>query len=65
MLASRRHTRRVENLMANAGCSRSCEQKRKFKATTSFRHDLPFAPNLLEQQFEPTAPNQQWLVAIT
>jgi len=42
-----------------------CKQKRKFKATTNSRHGLPVAPNLLEQQFKPTAPNQQWLVDIT
>jgi transposase InsO family protein len=42
-----------------------CKQKRKFKATTNSRHALPVAPNLLEQQFKPTAPNQQWLVDIT
>jgi transposase InsO family protein len=42
-----------------------CKQKRRFKATTNSRHDLPVAPNLLEQRFEPTAPNQQWLVDIT
>lgn len=42
-----------------------CKQKRKFKATTNSRHDLPVAPNLLEQRFEPTAPDQQWLVDIT
>jgi putative transposase len=42
-----------------------CKQKRRFKATTNSRHDLPVAPNLLEQRFDPTAPNQQWLVDIT
>lgn len=42
-----------------------CKQNRKFKATTNSRHDFPVAPNLLEQRFEPTAPNQQWLVDIT
>jgi putative transposase len=38
-----------------------CKQKRKFTATTNSRHELPVAPNL-EQQFNPTVPNQQWLV---
>ena len=42
-----------------------CKQKRKFKATTNSCHDFPVAPNLLEQRFEPTAPNQQWLVDST
>ena len=42
-----------------------CKQKRRFKATTNSRHDLPVEANLLEQRFDPTAPNQQWLVDIT
>ncbi len=42
-----------------------CKQKRKFKATTNSQHDLPVAPNLLEQCFEPVAPNETWLVDIT
>ena len=42
-----------------------CKQKRKFKTTTNSCHDFPVAPNLLEQRFEPTVPNQQWLVDIT
>jgi transposase InsO family protein len=42
-----------------------CKQKRKFKATTNSRHDLPVAPNLLEQRFDPTVPNQAWSVDIT
>jgi len=43
-----------------------CKQKRKFKATTDSRHNLPIAPNLLEQRFdETTAPNQVWVADIT
>lgn len=42
-----------------------CRQKRKFKATTNSKHDLPVAPNLLEQRFESTAPNQTWVTDIT
>jgi putative transposase len=38
-----------------------CKQKRKFKATTNSNHTLPVAPNLLEQKFTATAPNQVWL----
>lgn len=37
-----------------------CKQKRKYKATTNSNHSLPVAPNLLNQTFEPTAPNQVW-----
>lgn len=42
-----------------------CKQKRKFKATTNSNHTLPVAPNLLEQKFMATAPNQIWLTDIT
>lgn len=38
---------------------------RKFKATTNSRHGLPVAPNLLEQDFSATAPNQKWVGDIT
>lgn len=38
---------------------------RKFKATTNSRHGLPVAPNLLEQGFSATAPNQKWVGDIT
>ncbi|WP_251301873.1 IS3 family transposase [Escherichia coli] len=33
-----------------------CKQKRKFRATTNSNHNLPVAPNLLNQTFAPTAP---------
>jgi len=42
-----------------------CKQKRKFKATTDSKHTLPVAENLVNQQFEATAPNQIWLSDIT
>lgn len=42
-----------------------CKQKRKFKATTNSNHSLPVAPNLLEQNFAATAPNQVWVSDIT
>ena len=38
---------------------------RKFKATTNSKHDLPVAPNLLQQDFTATAPNQKWVGDIT
>ena len=38
-----------------------CIQKKKYKATTDSKHNLPVAANLLNQQFEATAPNQIWL----
>jgi len=42
-----------------------CKQVKKFKATTYSKHSLPVAENLLEQQFEATAPNEIWLSDIT
>jgi putative transposase len=42
-----------------------CIQKKKYKATTDSKHNLPVAANLLNQQFEATAPNQIWLSDIT
>jgi putative transposase len=42
-----------------------CAQKKKYKATTNSKHNLPVAVNLLDQQFEATAPNQVWLSDIT
>lgn len=38
---------------------------RKYKATTHSNHTLPVAPNLLEQDFSATAPNQKWVSDIT
>jgi transposase InsO family protein len=54
---------RIDRLRRELGLR--CKQKRRFKATTNSRHDLPVEANLLEQRFNPTAPNQQWLVDIT
>ena len=42
-----------------------CTQKRKFKATTNSRHNLPVAENLLGQQFKVYQPNKIWLSDIT
>lgn len=42
-----------------------CQQKRKFKATTYSKHNLPVAENLLNQQFQISAPNKVWLSDIT
>ena len=38
---------------------------RKFKATTNSRHNLPVSPNLLQQNFRMSAPNQAWAGDIT
>ncbi|SVH79724.1 IS600 ORF2 [Shigella flexneri] len=42
-----------------------CKQKHKFRATTNSNHNLPVAPNLLNQTFAPTAPNQVWVADLT
>ena len=42
-----------------------CKQKRKFKATTYSKHNLPVAENLLNQQFQIAEPNKVWLSDIT
>ena len=38
---------------------------RKFKATTNSDHNLPVAPNLLQQDFNAVSPNQKWVGDIT
>ena len=45
------------NLRAKAG--------KKYKATTQSNHNLPVAPNLLEQNFVAEAPNQKWVTHVT
>ena len=42
-----------------------CKQKKKFKATTDAKHAHPVADNLLNQQFETTAPGKIWTTDIT
>ncbi|WP_155985627.1 hypothetical protein [Paenibacillus gorillae] len=39
---------------------------KNFRAnTTDSNHDQPIAPNLLDQNFETTAPNKVWVTDIT
>lgn len=40
-------------------------QAKKFKVTTDSNHSQPVAPDLLEQDFTATAPNQKWTSDIT
>jgi putative transposase len=42
-----------------------CKQKRKYKATTDSKHNLPVYPNLLNQDFSASAPNEKWVSDIT
>jgi putative transposase len=54
----------VGRMMREKGL-RSCAVK-KFKVpTTDSDHNLPIAPNLLNQQFETDAPNKVWMTDIT
>ena len=39
--------------------------KKKFKATTDSKHNLPVAENLLGQNFKTTFPNHVWVPDIT
>ena len=54
---------RVARLMRLHGLA--AKHRRKFRATTDSRHDLPVAENVLNRQFTPTAPNQVWVSDIT
>ena len=38
---------------------------RKFIVTTDSKHSLPIAPNLLNRNFQPDAPNRVWASDIT
>ena len=50
---------RVERLMRRHGIRARCA--RAFKVcTTDSRHNLPVAPNLLDRDFSPAAPNRVW-----
>jgi putative transposase len=54
---------RVARVMRSE-CLRAKAAK-KYKATTNSNHNLPVAPNLLEQDFTAVAPNQKWVSDIT
>jgi transposase InsO family protein len=54
---------RVRSLMRRHGIKPSW--KRKFVCTTDSKHDLPIAENILDRQFQPTAPNRAWAADIS
>jgi transposase InsO family protein len=54
---------RVARIMREAGIR--SRTKKKFKATTDSRHNLPVAPNLLNQQFAVDTPDHTWAGDIT
>lgn len=62
--ADMKHDRKtVANSMRRQGLR--AKAAKKFKATTNSKHKLPVAPNLLQQDFTATMPNQKWVSDIT
>lgn len=54
---------RVARIMRKNGWR--AKAARKFKATTNSNHKLPVAPNLLQQNFSASRPNEKWVSDIT
>ena len=54
---------RVARIMRKAGIR--SRAKKKFKATTNSKHNLPVAPNILNQDFTVDAPDRAWVADIT
>lgn len=54
---------RVARIMHQAGLR--SRTKKKFKATTNSKHNMPVAPNLLNQDFTVNAPDHVWVGDIT
>lgn len=54
---------RVARLMAELGVTG--RRPARFCKTTDSNHDHPIAPNVLERDFNPPAPNQVWVADIT
>ena len=55
--------KRVARLMAELGLE--SRRKRRFKATTDSKHNLPVAENILDRKFEVDAPDVAWVTDIT
>lgn len=55
--------KRVERLMREHGLR--ARGRRRFRTTTDSRQPAPIAPNLLERNFDATAPNQVWVTDVT
>jgi putative transposase len=72
---SRRLMRALQKEGGSLGRYRTCRLMRKlglkvhsrprFRCTTESRHAYPIAPNRLDRNFNPTAPNQVWTADIT
>ena len=54
---------RLERLMKKHGIR--AKTRKKFKVTTDSKHKFPVAPNVLERNFSPSAPNAAWAGDIT
>jgi putative transposase len=54
---------RVERLMREHQIR--ARHKRRWKATTDSKHGLPVAPNVVERNFTPEAPNRLWSADLT
>lgn len=54
---------RVARIMRKNGWR--AKAAKKFKATTNSNHKLPIAPNLLQQNFSASRPNEKWVSDIT
>ena len=55
--------KRVARLMAELGLEG--RRKRRFKATTDSKRDMPIAENILDRKFEVDAPDVAWVTDIT
>ena len=55
--------KRVERLMREQGLQ--ARRRRRFKKTTDSAHGQPIAPNVLERDFETSAPNEVWVTDVT
>ena len=54
---------RIRRIRKNLGLR--CKQKKKYKATTDSKHNLPVYSNLLGQDFNAEGPNEKWVGDIT
>jgi transposase InsO family protein len=50
---------RVIRIMQEEGLK--ARVRKRFKCTTDSKHDQPIAPNVLDRDFEASAPNQRWV----
>ena len=55
--------KRVARLMRENGLH--ARRRRRYRATTDSRHAQPIAPNVLERDFEASAPNEVWVTDVT